>query len=100
MKKTLCDIYKSPLKDEMYLYVTRADALKRVPNELMTLFGKPILVTTMMLDEHKKLARADIMQVLGDMKEKGYYLQMPPEKESYLLDLHRDRKSHHDTDHL
>ena len=29
--KRICSIYKSPRKNEMYLYVLKADALTRVP---------------------------------------------------------------------
>ena len=29
--KRICSIYKSPRKNEMYLYVERSEALKKVP---------------------------------------------------------------------
>ncbi len=29
--KRICSIYKSPRKNEMYLYVLKADGLERVP---------------------------------------------------------------------
>ena len=44
---------------------------------------------TLFLTPEKKLARADVQQVLGDIAEKGYFLQMPPKKEDYLLDLYK-----------
>ena len=39
--KRICSIYKSPRKNEMYLYVLKADALKRVPEGLLAVFGPP-----------------------------------------------------------
>ena len=32
--KRICSIYKSPRKNEMYLYVERSEALKKVPEAL------------------------------------------------------------------
>ncbi|MCA6062583.1 YcgL domain-containing protein [Thalassolituus marinus] len=87
MTKVLCDIYKSRKKDEAYLYVSRKDGLEKVPEELYEIFGKPELALTMMLSPERKLARADAEKVLAGIEEKGYYLQMPPPRETYMLDL-------------
>jgi len=87
MTKVLCDVYKTKKKDETYLYVSRKDALSRVPEALLEQFGKPELAMTMILTPEKKLARADIHKVLKALDEQGFYLQMPPAKETYMLDL-------------
>ncbi len=87
MTKVLCDVYKTKKKDEAYLYVSRKDALTRVPDALLEQFGKPELAMTMILTPEKKLARADIDKVLKALDEQGFYLQMPPAKETYMLDL-------------
>lgn len=87
MTKVLCDVYKTKKKDETYLYVSRKDALSRVPEALLEQFGKPELAMTMILTPEKKLARADIDKVLKALDEQGFYLQMPPVKETYMLDL-------------
>ncbi len=92
-KAEICDIYKSPKKDEMYLYVRKADGLKNVPEALLAMFGKPRHFVTMMLGPDRKLARADADKVLRELAEKGYYLQMPPPREDYLLDLFRPDES-------
>jgi uncharacterized protein YcgL (UPF0745 family) len=76
--KILCDIYKTATKEEMYLYLSREDGFKRVPEALLSQFGKPILVTTMLLAATKKLARADVIKVMDDITRQGFYLQMPP----------------------
>lgn len=39
--KRICSIYHSSKKMGMYLYVLRADALRRVPGPLLELFGTP-----------------------------------------------------------
>ena len=87
MTKLLCDVYKSSKKDETYLYVAQKDGLSKIPEELLTLFGQPEKALTMIVTPEKKLARAEADKVIADIEEKGFYLQMPPAKESYMLDL-------------
>ena len=74
----LCQVFRSPRKEEMYLYVDKARGLVDVPEVLMTQFGEPQAVMTLVLDPQRKLARADTAEVLADIAEKGFYLQMPP----------------------
>jgi len=76
--KLLCQVFRSPRKEEMYLYVDKARGLVDVPEVLMTQFGEPEAVMTPILDPQRKLARADTAEVLADIAEKGFYLQMPP----------------------
>lgn len=82
--KTLCDIYRSPRKEEMYLYVDKREGTRRVPENLLQLFGRPQHVTTLLVTPEKKLARADVNKVLSEIRERGYYLQMPPLAESEM----------------
>ena len=89
--KKICSVFRSSKKDEMYLYVDKTEKMKRVPDPLKEMFGAPIHVFDMLLTPEKELSRADAAQVLEDIREKGYFLQMPPQKEDYLLDLHHDR---------
>lgn len=86
----ICTIYRSPKKEEMYLYVDRQEDLKRVPETLLTMFGTPRLVMAMLIKEDRDFARADAKKVLDEIRANGYYLQMPPPKEDYMLDLHKD----------
>lgn len=88
--KRLCTVYKSPKKEEMYLYTDRLEGLKRVPKELLELFGTPKEVMALLLTEEKELGRAEAKSVLQDIEQKGFYLQMPPAREDYMLDLYKD----------
>lgn len=87
----ICSIYKSPRKDEMYLYVDKKDLLKRVPDALVEMFGTPLHLMDMPIMNGRKLARVDVDKMLEGIKEKGFYLQMPPPKEDYMLDLYPNR---------
>jgi uncharacterized protein len=87
--KLLCEIFKSSRKDELYLYVDKRKGLQDVPEALMERFGKPLSAITLILTPDKPLARAKAADVIAAIRDKGYYLQMPPAREEYLLDLYR-----------
>ena len=83
----LVSVYKSPVKDEMYLYLNKADGLSKVPEDLLKVFGKPVHAMDLLLTPEKTLARADASGVLNALQENGYYLQMPPAKDDYIEPL-------------
>jgi len=85
--KLLCSIYKTTKKDEMYLYVDKKDKFQKVPEALLKHFGSPVHFGDLLLRKEKKLARVDVEEVMAQIQEKGFFLQMPPAKEDYLLDL-------------
>jgi hypothetical protein len=88
----IISVFKSARKDEMYLYVDKREQLERVPEPLLELFGKPVHVMDMPLKADRRLARVeDTQKLMDEVESKGYYLQMPPPKEEYMLDLFRDR---------
>nr|WP_210396090.1 YcgL domain-containing protein [Motiliproteus sediminis] len=89
LMKMICSVYKSTRKDEMYLYVDKREELQRVPEPLLEMFGAAKQAMTLLITPEKKLARADAQEVLAQIRDKGYYLQMPPAKEEYLLDLYK-----------
>ncbi|EAR07634.1 YcgL domain-containing protein [Reinekea blandensis] len=91
MKREIVRIYRSSKRSETYLYLRKTDAFDDLPDALRELFGRPIQVMDMLLTEDKTLARAKAADVLRDIDDKGFYLQMPPPKEDYMLDLHRDK---------
>jgi uncharacterized protein YcgL (UPF0745 family) len=70
----------------MYLYVLKQDGFKRVPEPLLELMGKkPRFVTDLVLTPERKLARANVAEVIEKISTEGFYLQMPPPPELGLL---------------
>ncbi|MCZ6710461.1 MAG: YcgL domain-containing protein [Gammaproteobacteria bacterium] len=74
----LVKIYRSPIRQGLYLYVDFKEELQRVPEALLKRFGKPIEAMSLKLTPMRKLARADADSVLRNIEEAGYYLQLPP----------------------
>lgn len=79
-----CWVYRSPLKQEMYLYLAAEDAFDRVPAGLLERFGDPILVIELELSAQRKLAREDVTMVMSNLRTQGYHLQMPPQLQPRL----------------
>ena len=82
--KKICSIYQSPRKPGMYLYVLKADALTRVPEELLKLFGLPRHSFDLVLTPERQLAQEDIAKVLDNLENQGFHLQMPPPEDEYI----------------
>jgi uncharacterized protein YcgL (UPF0745 family) len=85
--KHICSIYRSPIKNGMYLYVLKSDELERVPEQLLSAFGKPQHAFNLVLTPERTLAREDIHAVLANLQKQGYHLQMPPAEDEYIEHL-------------
>lgn len=74
-----CAIYKGHKKIDHYLYVEREDDFSRIPETLLDMLGKLELVISLELTAERKLAQADVTQVIKSLQEQGYYFQIPPQ---------------------
>lgn len=88
MSLLICAVYKSSKRDGMYLYVDKVDGLKKVPAALLEIFGRPVHAMDMPLRAGRDLAQLTGEKLREELSTKGFYLQMPPQKEDYLLDLY------------
>lgn len=79
-----CWVYRSPRKQEMYLYLSGEDAFDKVPQGLLDRFGEPILVIELELSPERQLAREDVNQVMANLGDQGFHLQMPPKLQPAL----------------
>lgn len=84
----ICAVYKSPKKDQTYLFVERRDDFSRVPDSLLAIFGRPSFLMLLPLRSDRSLALADAAKVRLSLEQQGYYLQLPPPQEN-LLAQHR-----------
>ncbi len=75
-----CFIYKSLKKEDLYLYIDKKDDFSKVPEILFNSLGKMAFVMDLELTPERKLAREDAGKVIASLKEKGFFVQMPPTK--------------------
>ena len=85
-----CWIYKSPRKDEMYLYLAGEADFEPVPADLLSAFGRPQFVMQLTLSPARPLAREDVRTVMRNLREQGFHLQMPPKLEPALYHGNED----------
>jgi len=83
-----CSVVRSSLKDYTYIYLREGFVFDDLPDALQQVFGAPVFVMNLQLSPERKLAYEDVGQVMHNLAEQGYHLQMPPkEDETGLLDL-------------
>ncbi|MCX7098097.1 MAG: YcgL domain-containing protein [Methylococcales bacterium] len=77
-----CFIYKSMKKDYLYLYLTKKDDFSEVPEALVNSFGKMEFVMELELTPERKLAKEDAGKIIAALKAQGFFVQLPPQKET------------------
>lgn len=74
----ICYVYRSRRRADTYLYLPRQDDFSAVPDALMRVFGAADFALEFELSPRRKLAQADAGEVLRNLREQGFHLQMPP----------------------
>ena len=75
-------VYKSLKQFDYFLFVKKEDEFERVPDALKQMLGVLEKVMDLELHAQRSLAQADVVAVMQQIEERGYYLQMPPQPES------------------
>ncbi len=71
-----CHIYRSSRKVDTYLYLVSKDDFSIVPEALLTVFGEPEFSFSFDLKADRKLARENADEVMKNLAEQGYHLQL------------------------
>ncbi len=79
-----CYVYRSEQKQGLYLYLAEKDDFSQVPESLLNMLGEMTFSFEFDLSENRKLVRAEALEVIRNMKENGFFLQMPPAKDELL----------------
>jgi hypothetical protein len=72
----LCHIYRSDIKFDTYLYLAEKDDFSVIPDDLLRVFGTPEFSFSFDLKQERELAREDTGQVLENLVNQGYHLQL------------------------
>ena len=91
----LTAVYKSLKKNETYLFIKKREDFSDVPEMLLKQFGAPQLVSILNIQKDTKMAISNAKKVLNELKNNGFYLQLPPPPINYL-DEHKKNKSKRD----
>jgi uncharacterized protein YcgL (UPF0745 family) len=77
-----CSVVRSSLKDFTYIYLLDGHDFNDLPVELRQVFGEPEFVMDLELTPERKLAYEDVSQVMQNLSDNGYHLQMPPQEDT------------------
>ena len=80
--KHLVSVFRSPRREGMYVYIPREQSPEDLPTSLLEYFGRPVHALDLVLTPDRKLARADVADVIAAIDSQGFYLQMPPSMEA------------------
>ena len=72
-----CAIYKSRRKQDTYLYLAAKDDFSHIPEALLKMLGEPVHIMDLDLSPERRLAQEDVAEVLRNLQERGWHLQMP-----------------------
>lgn len=79
-----CYIYRSSIKDGLYVYLADEDGLSNLPEPVLKQLGTPEFSMTLDLHPGRKLGKEDAMVVLANLKSQGFHIQMPRDIEDQL----------------
>ena len=73
-----CVVYKGSRKPGAYLYIPHEGDFSHVPKSLLDLLGDLQLAISLDLTADSTLAQARVEEVLEQLRDRGFYLQLPP----------------------
>lgn len=73
-----CQVFKGSRKQDHYIYLPVDYDQSKLPTTLHTLLGDLLLVVEFELTPDRELAIADTADVIAQLRDRGFYLQMPP----------------------
>lgn len=79
-----CYIYRSSLKDGMYVYLAEQDGLEKLPAAVLKQLGTAEFAMSIELTASRKLGQENASTVLENIERHGFHLQMPRDLERQL----------------
>lgn len=73
-----CSVFRSDKKDYTYLYLPTGAEFEDLPPALKGAFGNPEFVISIELSPGRELATEDVNEVMQNLEENGFHLQLPP----------------------
>ncbi len=81
-----CTVWRSGKKTGAYLYLAEKQAWEDLPVELQQLLGKCEQVMQLDLNQRNRLASENIDTVKANLQSQGFYLQMPPQGATKVIE--------------
>jgi uncharacterized protein YcgL (UPF0745 family) len=79
-----CYIYRSSIKEGLYVYLADEDGLDRLPEPVKKQLGTPEFSMSLDLLPDRKMGQEDARSVLQNLVSRGFHIQMPRDIEQQL----------------
>ncbi len=73
-----CAVYRSKKTDQMFLFIPEKDKFDDIPEAVLKSFGMPVFSMELELVPGQQLVRARADEIIANLKELGYHVQLPP----------------------
>ena len=73
-----CTVFRSNRKEYTYLYLASGGDFNELPPALRNAFGEPEFVIDLELSPERELASEDVNEVMQNLRDDGFHLQLPP----------------------
>ena len=73
-----CSVFRSNRKEYTYLYLPAGKVFEDIPPALQGAFGQPEFVMDLELSPDRLLASEDVSEVMQNLRDNGFHLQLPP----------------------
>ena len=77
-RSVACVVYRAARREGTYVFMRAEDGLETLPAALRAVTGRLEVAMELTLTPERRLARADVGEVMRALEEKGFYLQIPP----------------------
>lgn len=86
-----CFVYRSSKKEGLYVYVSKKDQLQLLPDPVLQQLGDNAeLALTFDLDSGMTLGSENPAEVLSNLSQQGYHIQMPRKIDDILARIAED----------
>ncbi|NND93178.1 MAG: YcgL domain-containing protein [Granulosicoccus sp.] len=82
-----CYIYRSSIKEGLYVYLADENGLECLPEPVMKQLGTPEFSMSLDLHPDRKMGQEDARAVLDNLKSQGFHIQMPRDIEQQLKNI-------------
>ncbi len=82
-----CYIYRSSIKEGLYVYLAEEDGIDKLPVPVRKQLGVPEFAMSLELSVERKLSQEDTATVLENLASQGFHIQMPRDVEQLLASI-------------
>ena len=82
-----CYIYRSSIKEGLYVYLADEDGLDRLPEPVRKQLGTPVFSMSLDLQPDSRMGQEDARVVMDNLTTRGFHIQMPRDIEQQLRSI-------------